>query len=136
QAAQQPGVGMLAPAHGADTLLVPEPVGKDLRDAERLVTQRGVPGGGPEVEEVQADAGQPAVEVHAEVPQVPTQFVDAELDKLQGFGPVAEMVEHVGDAVQAVVEPEPGPGAGVGGALDQPLLVLGVTSRAVYCDGV
>ena len=40
----------------------------------------------------------------------------------------------VGDAVQAVVEPEPGPGAGVRSPPEQPLLVLGVAREGELRD--
>ncbi len=121
---------MLAAADLLHAVLVAELVGDDVGDLNSLAPERVVAGLGREVRKVQADAGEPGVEVRADPVEPALQLARAHVEQLECLVAAPEMVQRVRDAVQTVVEPDARARLGMHCALQQPRLVLGMAARA------
>lgn len=136
RAAGEACVRVLATADLGDVVLRADPVGDCNGDLRCRLGDRCIARDRCEVQQVEPDARQAAEEVEAE-PVVPvTHLVYGDVQHLERLGAVAEALEHVGDAVEAVVEAEAAAGLGVDGPLYEPLLVVREAAGAGCVEGV
>jgi hypothetical protein len=136
-AVHEPGVRVGTTAYLADCVLVPQPVRDRLRHVEGRAAQRRVTGDRGEMRQVEADTGQPAVQVQTEPVPLARQLGSADVEDLQRLGPLSQVVEHVGHAVQAVVEAHPGrPQSRIDSPLQQPFFVFRIVTGAGHVQGV
>src|SRR5579884_467656 len=126
----EPSPGTGTAAHLASRPQMLDPVCHRLRHGQGRAAQRWICGDSGKMRQVQADAGQPAVEVQTEPIPPAVQLGSAAIQDLKRIGPVTEVVEHVCHAVQTVVEAQPGSASSrMRDPMQQPLLVLRVSAR-------
>ena len=78
--------------------------------------------------EVEPDARKASFEVETEAVERSCQLSPAPLEHLQRLGPPAQAIQHVGNAVEAVVETEPRRPAWMQCPLDEPVLVRRISA--------
>ena len=86
--------------------------------------------------EVEPDARKASFEVETEAVERSGQLSPAPLEHLQRLGPPAQAIQHVGNAVEAVVETEPRRPAWMQCPLDEPVLVRRIPAATHRVEAV